>query len=726
MKGMQKIKRGTGFFGVLKYAFSNENARLIACNMTGFDAQTLSSEFAQTRALRQDIKKPVWHSSLRLTTGEKITDEQWSEIASDYMKTMGFNDSHLYCAIQHDDKEGQHIHIIASRIGLDKTLYYGRNENLESTRVIHELESKHNLVITKGRDEISKQSTSKRKKVSKNELEKAIRTGEAPARQVLQNALDQVMQAKNITVSAFLEQVQAAEILVKPAVASTGRLNGFSFSTDAHIWFKGSSLGKKYSLSSLIKDGLTYEQIRDGSAVIQATERALIASNPFRTADTTSDDRSSVSHGELERGISESDRDTKKRDESSDTSSIQATHVSPEEVAIRHEFVGDRDINSDSRTEAANQNFIEESHQKNDHNNIRTRLHHWRAFSDDLTDLASCAPASVMENKPLTKSHQAKIQAITKQLDSLDSPLYRLTLISRNPDKKSFNLGKSNNNAEERFFAKTDVISQIPTLSRLNAQKYDIYVTPIDNAHHYILIDDMTEKSYQSLLQRDFKPCLVQQSSADNFQAIIKIPRENLTKSEQSAANQLVQKLNQDFGDINLTGVIHPFRLAGFANKKQNRQSAFTTVILALNRFCSKSVQMLIDIRKSLKTENKHDYEHVEQSETKSAPKVNNKIDIEKLRKSTTNQVHLAIYEKLIKNAGTLQNLDLSVIDYRFCKILLKTHTKQEVMQSLASISHDLENRHKNAHDYIYRTVSSAENEMKNERQASNRKSLRR
>jgi len=720
---MRKIIRGTGFRGVLDYVFKRDSAtkepgRLLGGNMSGSDPSTLASEFSVTRKLRYEVKKPVWHSSLRLPLGDTLTDEAWTRIADDYMSQLGFSDSHMRCYVLHDDAEGQHIHIVASRIGLNGSLYTGQNENLESTRIVEILEKTHGLTITKGRDDASMPS---RRPPKKTELEKAIRTGQAPARVVLQLTLDEVLQAKSLSASAFVERLQAADIHVKPALATTGRLSGFSFSADGLIWLKGSDLGKPYSLAGLQKRGLTYDKDRDYPALSAAAGCAAFASDTLRSPDTASHDGRSSSNGETQPRVISTNPLARRED----GESIHAPSFSTEKEPLGHELSGSGDADGDSRLKESDQDLIEVSHQKDSSPDLHARRALWSATAGDLTDLAAPVTPSPMESKSLTSAQKAKQTAVTKQLDALNSPLYRITLISRSDDKKSFNLGKSNTSQEERFFAKTDVISQIPNLSRLNAKNYDIYVTPIDNAHHYILIDDMTEKSYQNLLQSDFKPCVIQQSSADNFQAVIKIPRENLTKFEQSAANQLVQNLNQDYGDPKLTGVIHPFRLAGFANKKQNRQSAFTTVILALNRFCSKSVQMLIDIRKSLKTENKRDYEHVEQNETKTVLKVTNKIDIEKLRKSTSNQVHLAIYEKLIKNAGTLQNMDLSVIDYRFCKILLKTHTKQEVMQSLASISHDLENRHKNASDYIARTVSSAENELKNEKRAKNKMALR-
>lgn len=69
--------------------------------------------------------------------------------ADDYMKKMGFSETHLHCYVLHDDEAGQHIHIVASRIALEGSkLYLGKNKNLISTRIISEIEIVHNLTFT--------------------------------------------------------------------------------------------------------------------------------------------------------------------------------------------------------------------------------------------------------------------------------------------------------------------------------------------------------------------------------------------------------------------------------------------------------------------------------------------------------------------------------------------------------------------------------------------------
>ncbi len=144
MKGMRKISRGNGFRGALEYVLNREagkdSGRLIGGNLSANNPQDLAREFGAIRRLRPEIKKPVWHNSLRLPAGEKLNDSQWNQIADDYMQSMGFDDSHPRVYVMHDDKSGQHIHIVASRIDLSGALYLGKNENLKSTKIIEDLE----------------------------------------------------------------------------------------------------------------------------------------------------------------------------------------------------------------------------------------------------------------------------------------------------------------------------------------------------------------------------------------------------------------------------------------------------------------------------------------------------------------------------------------------------------------------------------------------------------
>ena len=284
MKGMQKISRGKNFSGVVLYALKPGSHHkctpyVIGGNMDGSDAGDLIAEFDATKTLRPDVAKPVWHNALRLPKNEALTDAQWSGIADDYMSRMGFSETHLRCYVLHDDAAGQHIHIIASRIDLsNRSLYLGKNENLISTRIIQQLEIDHHLTKTKGPESVASPSPAslsrksppqkpiiaipKPKKLSRNEAMMEKYKGELSPKSVIQEALEALLVDKPSTTD-FVMQLAVNNIKALPNIASTGKMNGFSFEYQG-IAFKASQLGKGYSWSAL-QNRLDYQPERDNA-----------------------------------------------------------------------------------------------------------------------------------------------------------------------------------------------------------------------------------------------------------------------------------------------------------------------------------------------------------------------------------------------------------------------------------------------------------------------------
>ncbi|HDL7858695.1 TPA: relaxase/mobilization nuclease domain-containing protein, partial [Yersinia enterocolitica] len=270
MKGMQKIKRGKNFSGVVQYALKpgahhKSDPTVIGGNMMGSFAEALIAEFNTTKKLRPEVEKAVWHNALRLPAGESLSNEQWVMFADDYMKRMGFSDTHLRCYVLHDDESGQHIHIIASRINLiGGKLYLGKNENLISTRIISEFEIVHGLTITKAASS-TKPAQPKRKRISRNEQMLSQRTGVLSHKEALQQLIDKSL-ADTPELLTFIKRLADSQVACNANVASTGKMNGFSFEYQG-IAFKASQLGKKYSWSNLQKL-LNYEPDRDNSLLL--------------------------------------------------------------------------------------------------------------------------------------------------------------------------------------------------------------------------------------------------------------------------------------------------------------------------------------------------------------------------------------------------------------------------------------------------------------------------
>lgn len=216
-------------------------------------------------SFRPDINKPTFHAFLSLPKDERLTDEQWQEIAKDYLKEMNIDiDKHQYICVRHKDTDKDHIHIVANRVGLDGSVWHGQHSEFNTIAACERLEVKHGLTITQG----LKGQKSDVSAPTKNEIEQALRTGKKPARIVLQNALQAALVGKP-DLSTFVERLQAVGIEPAFNVASTGNVAGVSFgikNNEKNIYFKGSQLGKNFSWNT-IKNKVKYEKNRDDELV---------------------------------------------------------------------------------------------------------------------------------------------------------------------------------------------------------------------------------------------------------------------------------------------------------------------------------------------------------------------------------------------------------------------------------------------------------------------------
>lgn len=148
--------RGAGFRGVLNYVFREvrgirtEHVEIVAGNMAGIAPRQLAAEFAAVRRLRPDIKKPVFHCPVSLPPGELLDAEKWAVVLADLMKEIEFSDAFQWVAGQHTETHCQHAHIIASRIGLDGSIWYGRHGARKLIDACQRIEERHGLRLTMG------------------------------------------------------------------------------------------------------------------------------------------------------------------------------------------------------------------------------------------------------------------------------------------------------------------------------------------------------------------------------------------------------------------------------------------------------------------------------------------------------------------------------------------------------------------------------------------------
>ncbi|HBT4787364.1 TPA: relaxase/mobilization nuclease domain-containing protein [Klebsiella variicola subsp. variicola] len=290
MKG-NVAKTGRSFKNRVDYILKDDHS-FICSNMSSDynNVNDLTDEFKTVSSFRKDIKKPVFHSFLSLPKGYHLTDEQWQEIAKDYLKEMNIDiEKHQYICVRHKDTDKDHIHIVANRVGLDGSVWHGQHSAFKTIAACERLEKKHGLTITNG----LKGQKSDVSVPTKAEIEMALRTGEKPARLVLQASLQAAMAGKP-DLGTFVERLQAVGIEPVFNVASTGNVAGVSFgikNNEKNIFFKGSSLGKKFSWNT-IKAKVKYDKNRDDELI-------------RRFAARKTDDENSIGRASIEPNIND-------------------------------------------------------------------------------------------------------------------------------------------------------------------------------------------------------------------------------------------------------------------------------------------------------------------------------------------------------------------------------------------------------------------------------------
>lgn len=199
------------------------------------------------------------------------------------------------------------------------------------------------------------------------------------------------------------------------------------------------------------------------------------------------------------------------------------------------------------------------------------------------------------QKRVYTAGERVKARIVKEQLLALSAPSYRITAMfdTAEGDRKAVNVGKALRAKDH--LTQGEVLELIPELTRYNARGGNIFVTPIDDAAQHILVDDMTMETMAQMLSKGYAPALLQQSSPNSIQAVLKVPLKEGSKADR---NEAFKDLNRAYGDEKITGLVHPFRLAGFENRKEKHRNEdgkfpFVRIVEAVNRFCGKAVGLV-------------------------------------------------------------------------------------------------------------------------------------
>lgn len=195
--------------------------------------------------------------------------------------------------------------------------------------------------------------------------------------------------------------------------------------------------------------------------------------------------------------------------------------------------------------------------------------------------------------RPFTKAENTIKKAVHAQLDGLGCDSFRVSLIAPEGKGAPYLPGKSRDG--EKFYSRKDIEAMIPYLRyENNVGRKSVLITPMDDHAYYVLLDDMRVK-LDDLKAKGFQPCMVQRTSWESMQAVFKVPQKDV---DRRAVIDVFNGLNQDIGDPSITGLRHPFRLAGFRNFKDKHERdgkfPFVALVETVNRFCRKTWDLVV------------------------------------------------------------------------------------------------------------------------------------
>ena len=149
-----KISSSANLAGALGYNFkkvvSGDASVLLAEGLYanpggGYTMEEVLSDMQAAVPKKCRTKNVVFHCSLNPHPDEKLSDEQLTQIAQEYMQTLGYGEQ-PYIVFKHNDIAREHIHIVSLRVNSAGEKINDKFENRRSKRITDHLEQKYGLI----------------------------------------------------------------------------------------------------------------------------------------------------------------------------------------------------------------------------------------------------------------------------------------------------------------------------------------------------------------------------------------------------------------------------------------------------------------------------------------------------------------------------------------------------------------------------------------------------
>ena len=149
-----KISYGSSLYGALAYNGEKVNegvARILETNKVfcsadnRHDITACMQDFLAYMPSQVHTKKPVIHISLNPHPDDRLSDEQFSAIALEYIEKMGYGNQ-PFVVYKHEDIDRHHLHIVTLAVNEQGKKISDSNNFYKSKHITREIEQKYGLL----------------------------------------------------------------------------------------------------------------------------------------------------------------------------------------------------------------------------------------------------------------------------------------------------------------------------------------------------------------------------------------------------------------------------------------------------------------------------------------------------------------------------------------------------------------------------------------------------
>lgn len=149
-----KIASGSSLYSTLAYnhqKVKEGHAKVLLVNNMieppngNFEIGICTSSFEPYLHANKRTENPIIHISINPDLTDKLSDEQFSEIAQEYMQELGYGNQ-PFIVYKHEDIDRHHLHIVSVKVDETGKMIRDNFQHRLSMRICRELEKKYGLV----------------------------------------------------------------------------------------------------------------------------------------------------------------------------------------------------------------------------------------------------------------------------------------------------------------------------------------------------------------------------------------------------------------------------------------------------------------------------------------------------------------------------------------------------------------------------------------------------